>query len=96
MGCCSIEELCKKDVINVENAACLGTVFDVEVDVCSGKLVSLLVLSQSRMSGLRRGDILKVCWEDICVIGDDVILVKNACSCAPQKQNKALFDIFSK
>ena len=96
MGCCSIEDLCKKDVINVENAACLGTVFDVEVDVCSGKLVSLLVLAQSRMSGFRRGDILKVCWEDICVIGDDVILVKNACTCTPPKQNKALFDIFSK
>ena len=96
MGCCSIEDLCKKDVINVENAACLGTVFDVEVDVCSGKLVSLLVLAQSRMSGFKRGDILKVCWEDISVIGDDVILVRNACSCVPPKQNKPLFDIFSK
>lgn len=96
MGCCSIEDLCKKDVINVENAACIGTVTDVEVDVCSGKLVSLLVLAQSRMSGFRKGDMLKVSWEDICVIGDDVILVKNACPAEPLKQNKLLFDIFSK
>ena len=96
MGCCSVEELCRKDVINVENAACLGTVCDVEVDVCSGKLVSLTVLPQNRMSGFRKGDTLKVCWEDICVIGDEVILVKNVCPCPPQKQTKPLFDIFSK
>lgn len=96
MSCCSIEDLCRKDVVNIENADCLGTVFDVEVDVCSGKLVSLIVLAKNRISGFRKGDTIRVCWEDICVIGDDVILVKNVCASPPTKQNKPLFNIFSK
>lgn len=93
---CSIEDLCRKDVINVENAARIGSVVDVEVDVTSGKLVALIIISQSRMQGFRRGDALRVCWEDIEVIGEDTILVKNVCCQPTVKQGKSLFDLFSK
>ncbi|MBR3767879.1 MAG: YlmC/YmxH family sporulation protein [Clostridia bacterium] len=96
MNCC-IDELCNKDVINIENGCRIGYVFDVEVDMGSGHISTLLIAENSKGLSFKRPDCLKVCWADVVVIGDETILVKNVPQIQkPIKQTKSFFDIFSK
>lgn len=73
---CSIQDLCEKDVINSKTGCRLGPVCDVELDINSGRLVSLIIYSRQKLLNLgpREQDI-RIKWEDIDVIGDDTILV---------------------
>ncbi len=71
---CTIEELCRKEVINVETAGRLGFVGDVEVDVAAGTVVCICVFPAG---GFFRPPPLKICWCDIVRIGEDTVLVKN-------------------
>lgn len=75
-NCCSITDLRNKEVISSKNGCRLGNVCDVEIDVCDGKLVSIIIWGRSRWGGLfGRDDDIRICWEDIDVIGNDTILV---------------------
>jgi YlmC/YmxH family sporulation protein len=74
MQCC-ITDLRNKDVINKKTGARLGNVCDVQVDTCTGAVVALVVLSRGKLMGLFQRDEYFVRWEDIDVIGDDIILV---------------------
>lgn len=75
MNCC-ITDLNQKEVINLRDGCRLGAVCDVEIDTCSGKVVSVIIFGKAKCFGLfgRENDI-KICWEDIKVIGDDTVLV---------------------
>ena len=73
---CSITELRNKEVINAKTGCRLGAVSDVEIDTCSGCIVSIIIWGKGRCLGLLKGnDDIKICWKDIEVIGDDTILV---------------------
>ena len=75
MNCCITELRCK-EVINKANGCRIGLVSDVEVDSCCGRVVSLIVLGKPRywnICGPRER--IRICWEDIDVIGNDTILV---------------------
>lgn len=75
MSCC-IAELRNKEVICKSNGARLGSVDDVEIDITSGKLVSIIIYGRSKMMGfLGKCDDLIIPWCDIDVIGSDTILV---------------------
>jgi len=74
MGCC-IGELRDKSVINVCDGKCLGCVCDVEIDICNGRLVSIIVPGSTRLFSLSRNNEIKIPWERIEKIGDDTILV---------------------
>ena len=73
----TFSELSKKEVINICDGARLGHVCDMELDACSGTILSLVVPGQLRLFGLLRS-------EDACIIpfcrikkiGEDVILVE--------------------
>lgn len=73
---CSINELKAKEVINIRDGARLGTLSDVELDLETGRLVSIILPGSYRLMGfLGREDDLVIRWEDIKKIGDDVIII---------------------
>ena len=80
---CRIAELQCKEVINICDGARLGYISDVEVDICTGKLVSIIVPGRWSLFALfTRCEEYVICWEQIEKIGDDIVLVKfDASSC---------------
>ena len=74
MGCC-INDLRDKEVINICDGRKLGCVDDVEVDVNSGRLVSIIVPCDGKLFGFGRRNLV-ILWDSIEKIGDDTILVK--------------------
>jgi YlmC/YmxH family sporulation protein len=74
MHCC-ITDLRNKDVINKKTGARLGNVVDAQVDTCTGCVVALVVLGRPKAMGFFAREECYVRWEDIEVIGDDIILV---------------------
>ena len=74
--CCRLVEMREKQVVCIKDGTILGFVGDVEVDTCSGKLVSIVIFGRKRCFGLfgREND-CRVPWESIEVIGEDSILV---------------------
>ena len=74
---CTITDLRAKEVVNIDNGCRLGCVTDVEVDTCTGCLVSITVFCGKGVCGfLGKGEEIVVCWKDIGVIGEDTILVR--------------------
>lgn len=86
MECCSITELRNKEVINAKSGCRIGFVSDVEINTCDGKLVSIIVWGKCRCFGLfGKDDDIRICWNDIQVIGDDTILV---CADIPERPQR--------
>ena len=74
---CTVTALRSKEVVNVDNGCRLGCVSDVEIDTCTGCLVSITVFCVRGIGGLLgRGEEITICWKDIVVIGEDTILVR--------------------
>ena len=76
--CCKIVELRNKEVVCKSNGARLGFVCDVEIDTCTGRLVALVVPGRQKFFGLSgREEDMRIPWEMIDIIGDDIILVSD-------------------
>lgn len=74
---CSISELKDKEVINISDGSRLGTIADVEINLETGKLVSVILPGSYKFMGfLGKEDDLVIRWEDIKKIGDDVIIIE--------------------
>lgn len=73
----SLSELRQKDVINTRDGQCLGKVIDLEFCAVDGRVTALVVPGEFSLSSLLRGERngIVISWENICKIGDDVILV---------------------
>ena len=54
-------ELREKEVINICNCECLGFVIDVEIDICTGMVLALIII---------------IPWKHVVKIGPDIILVE--------------------
>lgn len=96
MNCC-VTDLCEKEIINLKDGCRLGNVNDVEIDTCSGKLVSIIVCSKGKLFGMgSKPEEIKICWEQIEVIGDDTILVNidTPCECRRKPKNNVLGNLF--
>lgn len=78
---CTVEDLCKKEVINVDNAARVGYIGDVEVDVASGCLVCICVFTGG---AFRPAPPVRIPWRDIVKIGEETVLVRNVPAPAPK------------
>ena len=73
---CSINDLKNKEVINVYDGARLGTISDVEIDLDTGRLVSIILPGAYKFMGfLGKEDDIVIRFEDIKKIGDDVIII---------------------
>lgn len=91
---CRIQDLRHKDVVNIRDGTCLGCVNDVEVDVCSARIIAIIIYGRLKFFGLfGRCDDIIILWEDIDVIGEDAILVSPNV-CRPEKHRKKLFGNF--
>ena len=92
--CCRIVDLKDKQVICIKDGSCLGYVYDVEIDTCNGKLISIIVPQRGRFFGIfGRDDDLVIPWCEIEVIGEDTILV-GAEIPKPLRRKKRFFSNF--
>ncbi len=74
---CRIADLQCKEVINLCDGSRLGYVADVVVDICTGKLIAIIVPGKSGLLGLiSKDEECVISWDCIEKIGDDIILVK--------------------
>lgn len=92
---CRIEELCRKDVINIKDGSRLGFIDDVEIDVCDGRVVAIVIFGCARFFGLfgREEDVV-IPWCDIQKIGEDTILVCYEETCRPKARPRKGFGRF--
>ena len=75
MDCCSVTELKNKEVISTKNGCRIGFVNDVEICVKDGRLTAIIIWGKSRFGLFGREGDIRICWDEIAVIGDDTILV---------------------
>ena len=73
----SLSELRQKDVINTRDGQCLGKPMDIEFCALDGRVTAIVVPGVFSFVHLLRGERAGVVipGENICKIGDDVILV---------------------
>lgn len=89
MNCCITELRCK-EVINRETGNRIGPVCDIEVDASCGRVTALIVYGRPKCFGLfgRREDI-RICWEDVDVIGEETVLVHRTECCQPRQRRRS-------
>lgn len=72
----TLRQLCKKDVVQLGSGVKLGRADDLELEVTSAQVCSLILRGRPRWFGLLgRGEDLVIPWQQIETIGEDVILV---------------------
>lgn len=94
MNCC-VTDLRNKEVVNKKDGTRLGNVCDIEVDTCTGKVVAIVIYGRRSFGIFGRFDDIRICWEDIDVIGDDIILVCHEVAChntACQRKRSPFFE----
>ncbi len=71
-------ELKQKEVINVCDGCRLGYVTDLELDVCTGKIIALMIPAENgKMFQLFSGrQEYYILWKCVKKIGDDIILIE--------------------
>ncbi len=70
-----LSELQSKRIINIVNGSNFGNIIDANVDE-SGKITFLLIDQGKSFLSLNRESDIKIEWNQIVKIGEDVILVK--------------------
>lgn len=73
-----ISEFQVKDVVSVSNGKRLGNIYDLEINVTTGKIEAIIIQGNAKVMGLfgRDNDIV-IPWKQIVKIGTDVILVRH-------------------
>ena len=93
---CGIYDLRRKEVINIKNGLRIGFVSDVDIDLCSAKIVSIIIYGKLKLFGLLgRYDDIIIKWEDVSVVGEDTILV-NFSQTNEKRHRNILSKIFNK
>ena len=73
---CRIQNLRRKEVINICDGCRLGYVADVDIQIPEGRVIAIVVYGPCRFFGLfGRGEEYYVPWDSIQRIGDDIILI---------------------
>ena len=66
----------KKEVINICDGMKVGFVCDLEIDIKSGRICSIIIPSGNRfLNFLCVNSVFIIPWEKIVRIGDDIILI---------------------
>ena len=72
-----ISELQTKDVVNVSDGKRLGNIGDIDINLSTGKIDSIIISSSGKVLGFfGRDEEVSVPWKNIVKIGSDVILVR--------------------
>jgi YlmC/YmxH family sporulation protein len=72
---CRVTDLRDREVINICDGRRLGYVYDVEIDICCGKVVALVVPEERCGFSFAHVTEIKIPWDKIERIGEDIILV---------------------
>ena len=73
-------ELRQKEVINSCDGRRLGNVCDLEL-TDDGRILALIVPMPFTISGIFKQEGMRIPWSDVCMLGEDVILVKLPAQC---------------
>lgn len=93
MGC-RVSDLRHKEVINAKDGCRLGFVDDVEIDIKTSQVNSLIIYGKWRCFGLfGRYDDIFLSWSSIELIGEDAIIVNYN---IPERKTKGIKDFFFK
>jgi YlmC/YmxH family sporulation protein len=72
----TFRELCAKEVVQVQEGACLGRIDDMTIDPTTATIQSMVMLGRPKLFGLLgREESLIIPWEDIERIGLDAVLI---------------------
>jgi len=72
-----ISDLQIKDVVNVSDGKRLGTIGDIDINLATGKIESLIISGTGRVMGFFGKEAeVTIPWRNIVKIGTDVILVR--------------------
>ncbi len=66
-------DLHQKEVVNIRTAQKLGFIEDVDIDLETGQIISLIV-PKHRLFFFHREDYI-IPWSDIVIVGKDLVLV---------------------
>nr|WP_242838316.1 YlmC/YmxH family sporulation protein [Ruminococcus flavefaciens] len=83
------DDICRKEVIDMTSGERLGFIDDIELDIESGSVTSLIIYGGQRLFGLlgRTDDTVLSCSE-IKVVGEDIILVERSSESPEMKWTK--------
>ncbi len=70
-----MSSLSEKQVINLCDGKILGYIIDFKIDICSGRLTSIVLPGESGFFGFKKCTDIVIPWEKICKIGRDAIIV---------------------
>lgn len=74
----SLSLLCQKDVVSIVTGQNIGKVDDIEFGRENAKVEYLVIFGRPRFFGLLgREEDLKIAWDNVVTIGQDVILINN-------------------
>ena len=76
MKICSTVDLREKDVVNLCDGSKLGCAQDFDFDVCTGKIVALVIAGEGGIFGFSKKQDIVIPWENVQCFGEDTILVK--------------------
>ncbi len=72
----SLSFLCQKDIVSVVTGQNIGRIDDLEFDLETAKVESLVVFGRPKFFGLLgRNEDIKISWADVLTVGKDVILI---------------------
>ncbi len=87
----TFRELCSKEIVQLQNGACLGRADDLELDPATAQIQSLLLFGQPHFFGLLgRDETLTIPWKEIERIGVDAILVNTSLP-QPEPKKQGIF-----
>lgn len=82
---CRMSELRNKEVVCIRKGELLGCVNDVLFDTCTAQITAIIIYGKGKLFGLLgREDDCVICWDEIKVIGKDILLV----DCVEQRREK--------
>ena len=73
-----LSDLQNKEIVSTETGRNIGSIMDVEIDITTGNIISLLLEQRKGFRFLTKSTEFdnKIEWKNIIKIGEDVILVK--------------------
>lgn len=73
----SLSILCQKDIISISTGQNIGKPDDIEFDEKTARIENLIVYGRPKFLGLfGRGKDIKIPWNDVMTVGQDVILIR--------------------
>lgn len=70
-----LSELQEKKIISINTGKSIGNIIDIEINT-NGSIESLIIEQGRSLFNINKESDIKVLWEDITKVGEDVILVK--------------------